>query len=134
MQMKNPSVESVTDGLAKLIRDVRLLQSEVRQLRSDLGGFTNDKRLLPYIHTLPPQAGGSDRAKAETDEPQSGIRKISYEYGDVSNLEIPTRTLIAIAKEIDGALRDIRSARNDISAIEKDSDLRDEFRDWLSKG
>ena len=124
------NVTSVSDGLAKLIRDVRLLQKEVRDLHGTLKGFAGERHRRWMV--LPPEAGGSERAQPKTDEPQSKILEVRYEYGENPNLEVPTRTLLAIAKEIDGAIRDIRAARADIAAISDDSDLREAFKEWQS--
>lgn len=133
MKEKQITVESVKDGLAKLIREVRLLQSEVAKLTGAIGGFTENNNRPRLWKVLPNSAGGGDRARYQTDEPRSAIEQLRYEYGDASDLEIPTRTLLAISKEIDGALRDIRRARLDIDAIADDSDLRDDFREWQER-
>jgi hypothetical protein len=127
-----PTIASVTDGLAKLVREVRQLQKEVAELHASLRGFTgNNKYRLHGWNILPPEAAGDNNAaRAQTDEPKSTIDQIRYEYGGNANLAIPTRTLLAIAKELDGALRDIRSAKLDIRAIADDSDLREEFKQW----
>lgn len=130
---KQPTIQSVTEGLARLIREVRHLQSEVARLTHTLNGFTDKYReTRRWYSLLPPEANPDQRdaARAETDEPKSAIRTINYEFNNNANLDIPTRTLLAISKEIDGALRDIRAARNDIEAITDDSDLRDDFREW----
>lgn len=129
-EQKQITVESVAGGLAKLIREVRNLQKEVATLTSAVKGFTDHNPIKRWGRSLPSDAGGSDLARAETREPFSAIQKARYEYGNTPNLEIPTRTLFAIAKELDGALRDIRAARNDIEAIADNSDLRDSFKEW----
>lgn len=131
MTSAKPTVTSVTEGLAKTIREVRGLQEEVAGLRRDLKGFTDANPVDRTRRVLPPEAGGRGlEAKAETDEPPSEISKVRFEYANDENLEIPTRTLLAIAKELDGALRDIRSAKQDIKAIARDPDLTEEFRNW----
>ena len=130
-QDRMPTVESVGDGLAKLIREVRTLQSEVRNLTGAVYGF-HSKNPRPYAwRVLPPGAdGGNPEARYQTDEPQSKIELVRYQYCGNPNLEIPTRTLLAIAHELDGALRDVRAARTDIKAIAEDSDLREDFKEW----
>jgi hypothetical protein len=127
-----PTIESVTNGLAKLVREVRQLQKEVAGLHASLRGFTGDNKYRIHgWNVLPPEAaGGNPAARAQTEEPKSTIERLRYEFGDNPNLEIPTKTLLAIAKELDGALRDIRAAKLDIRAIADDSDLREEFRQW----
>lgn len=124
-----PSVANVTDGLAKLIREVRLLQREVAELHNSLKGFTGGERLRQFC-VLPTEAGGGSHAMPVTPDPRSAITQIIYEFPNNANLDIPTRTLRAIAKELDGALRDIRAARHDIEAIADDSDLRESFKEW----
>ncbi|MBB4001576.1 hypothetical protein [Aurantimonas endophytica] len=128
-----PTASTMAAGLAKLIREVRQLQTEVTKLRADLRGFTGGRKQFPHWRStpvLPPETGGAYEAKAEKDEPQSAIMLARYEYGENPNLEIPTRTLLAIAKELDGTLRDVRAARLDIKAIADDSDLRNDFKEW----
>lgn len=130
-----PTVETVTDGLAKTIREVRQLQKDVRSLTAMIGGFTEGRQSFEYrLSTLlPPEAdpqGSNYHIRGETDEPRSAIAQARYEYGKNPNLEAPTRTLLAIARELDGALRDIRSTKLDVKAILDDSDLRREFKEW----
>ncbi|RWA64410.1 hypothetical protein [Mesorhizobium sp.] len=124
------SVESISDGLAKLIRDVRMLQGEVRSLTDGVRGFTGSAGPRHRWILLPPEAGGGTRAMSQTQEPRSAISMARYEYGSNPDLEIPTKTLLAIAKEIDGALRDIRAARLDLREIAGDDVLREEFKEW----
>ncbi|MBZ0217520.1 MAG: hypothetical protein K8F25_13260 [Fimbriimonadaceae bacterium] len=128
-QGKQISVQNVTEGLVKLLREVRLLKSEVVSLNENLKGF---KEVNPIPDPRLISGFGSDwKTKPTTDEPASAIRDIIYEYKDGDDLEVPTRTLFAIAKELDGALRDVRGARSDISSIASDSDLRADFKIWL---
>jgi hypothetical protein len=79
---------------------------------------------------MPDTAGGSYRARFQTEEPRSAIEEIRHEFGKNSNFEIPTRTLLAIAKEVDGAIRYIRAARLDLKGIADDPERREDFRDW----
>jgi hypothetical protein len=125
---QNTSVSSVTEGLAKLIREVRNLQGEVGKLSAALHGFRDSRPRL--FKVLPDSAGGNDRSRYETEEPRSEIGQLHYEYRNNPDLEVPTRTLLAIAKELDGALLDIRAARTTMSEIADDSDLRADFKAW----
>ena len=122
------TVQNVTDGLAKLIKEVRQLQSEIAKLTESFHGF-KIKHPIPEPR-IPYNKGFDWRTRPSTDEPKSAIRDIIYEYQDGDNLEVPTRTLFAIAKELDGALRDVRAARADINAIASDSDSRADFKAW----
>lgn len=124
-----PTIQSITDGLTKLLREVRLLQTETRSLTERLHSFTEK-------HPVPPAERTFDHdwvRRESTDEPHSMFRAFLYEIKETDDLETPTRALIAVLKDLDGALRDIRAARSDIDAITNDSDLRGEFLDWIDK-
>ncbi|RWE58387.1 hypothetical protein [Mesorhizobium sp.] len=97
------------------------------KLTATIKGFT-DKHPLP--HHGPP-AGLKDHERAQTDEqPRSEIQQLSYEFHYRSDLDIPTRTILAMAKQLDRALRDVRAARNKVEAIADDSDLREDWKAW----
>ncbi|RWC38324.1 MAG: hypothetical protein EOS28_30225 [Mesorhizobium sp.] len=121
------TVESAKSHLTKAGRDMRLLHSEVAKLTATIKGFT-DKHPLPR-YELP--AGLKYHERAQTDEqPRSEIQQLSYEFMTGSDLDIPTRTILAMAKQLDRALRDVRAARNKVEAIADDSDLREDWKAW----
>src|SRR4029079_15927766 len=107
--MRRPAIQTPTEGLGKLIADVRTLRSEVQKLNDKLGSF---RRAGKQPITLPPEAGGSSyRAGAKTEEPRSAIWQHLVEQENSANVEVFSRAVHAIAKDIDGTLRDIRAAR-----------------------
>jgi len=53
-----------------------------------------------------------------------------WEYRGTENLAIPTRAILAIAKEIDGALHDIRATREEIRVIAGDADHSADWKVW----
>lgn len=121
-----PNVDSVKDGLAKVCRDVQLLTNEVHGLRKRLGEFSRGRDLKPYVSYV----GFDWVQRPQTDPPRQEIAELLHDLKDTDNLEIPIRALVAIAKDLDSALRDIRATRMDIDGISNDSDLRAEFRNW----
>jgi hypothetical protein len=124
-----PSAESVKDGILRLIRTVEALKSEVRAVRERLGQFTKDRDLSdPYI--LIPGQNEDDGGYAPI-TPERFPSALKLEFSDTSDFETPTRAIIAIGKDLNGALSDIRATRADINAIANDSDLRAEFKTYF---
>lgn len=65
---------------------------------------------------------------AQTLEPRSLIAEALWRLETSEELKLQDHVLSAIAKDLDGALRDIRSAKMDIQSIVEDSDARAAFR------
>jgi len=123
---REPTVETIKEGLTKLLREVKQLQTEVRGLTARLGKFT-DEHPIP-----PPDTVGFDWVqRPATRPPRQEFKELMWELKSTDNLEVPTRALFAILKDLDSALRDIRGARADIDAISNNADLRDDFKHWL---
>jgi hypothetical protein len=127
MAPKKPTIASVTEGLSYLHREVQALKREIAKLSREFSGLTehfSDDDMNRELWGV-----GRDH-QHRTDEPSSEISRISYEFPDRANFEIPTRVIFAIAKELDGALRDIRATRTKLHAVLSDSDLRADFKVW----
>jgi hypothetical protein len=125
-----PTVKSIAAGLAKLYREVGNLRSEVAKLNDWLGEFKTRHPMPAYGPPDELSSLWSTRVRPQTEEPTSAIRAAVYEFKDTDDLAIPTKTLLAIGKDLEGALRDIRAARSDIQLIVDDADLRSEFKNW----
>ena len=65
---------------------------------------------------------------AQTPEPRSAIKEALWRLEQVEKLALQDHLLAAIAKDLDGALRDIRSAKMNIQSIAEDGEARDAFR------
>ncbi|PAP91398.1 hypothetical protein [Mesorhizobium wenxiniae] len=120
------AVESIKDDLAKVVREMRLLKSEVAKLTATIKVFT-DKHPLPERTPMPPDLKRHERVA--TSEPRLEIDEAIYQLRN-ANLDHPTQLIQAVAKQIDGALRDVRAARNQVEAIADDSDLREDWKAW----
>lgn len=131
MDNESPSTRLIVEKLGKLYRETKSLSAEVAKLTSLMSDFENKAKTEKYnFEVLPPRAGGNDRSLYKTEETQSVISATLYEFSKLEDLTIPTRTIIAIARDLDGALRDIRAARLNFEAISKDPDWREDFRAW----
>jgi len=122
-----PTVASVKSGLASLLRLTETVRTEVNGLREQMGGFAKGRELRPHIFIVRDNFNQS----SDTQEPSNAIDDIVWEYESQSNLEAPTRALIAIAKELNSALTDVRATRTEIQAVVNDADLRADFKVWL---
>ena len=131
MNPKRPDAtfSSIKEGLVKIARDIQLLKSEVKLVREKLGSFVGQRDLHPAPRTDEIAFG----IRPQTRDPDPQIPEMLFEFKHTSNLEVPALAIMAIARDLDGALRDIRSTRADIEAIANDSDLRSEFRNWIKE-
>ena len=129
MMQPKTTVESVKAGLAKLIREVGLLHREVAGLNTRLDKFT-EKHPIPRRFRV---VGLDYHQRPETPEPVSIYQEALRHLEAGEKPEIQHRLLLAILKDTDGALRDIRAAYSDINAIVNDSDLRDDFKKYLDR-
>lgn len=118
-----PTIESIGDGLVKIIQELGLLKSEIGQLNEKLKPLSDKADKRPQYRT-----GLEWYQGTQTRDPESEIERFCIEYRETDNLEIPTRAIIATIKQIDGALRDVRAIRADMEAIKNDSDLRAELK------
>lgn len=72
-----------------------------------------------------------ERDRGETPEPRREINELNLEYPVTQNFAVADQVLFAISKDLDGAFYDIRSLRKTIEAIASNSDLREDFREYL---
>jgi hypothetical protein len=115
-----PTISSVEDGVAKLIRRTEELKSETAALRKALGDILE----LPKL---------SDAPDLVTSEPESALRQILSSL----MLDEPSKAMAIIrATDADlfGALQDIRHARTDLERIANGPDLRARFQRNRRKG
>lgn len=130
---KEPTTNAIAAGLGRLVREVRLLKQEVAALVGRLRGRDEPFERYYPIPAKPIVVGfdyAGGRESSETNEPRSAIRDLAWELRDEKDVAITNRALMAIMRDLDGALRDIRAARADIDAIADDSDARGAFKDW----
>jgi hypothetical protein len=114
-----------TDKTAQLARDVALLRSETAELRKLLASLGPVPK--PPIHYPEHQPGAHPRARDKTDEPRDAIEDALAAYGSDTN-EITFAALIkAMARDMDGAVRDIRATRNDLNLMLGDTATRQRF-------
>jgi hypothetical protein len=102
-------------------------------LRKEVDELASLLRPLPK-GTHPPlslASGSYDRQRGETPstlEPRSSINEAIYRLKTVENLSLSSGLLIALARDLDGALRDIRTAKLDVKSIVDDPNARDTLR------
>jgi hypothetical protein len=131
-----PTVESLKTGLANIDRSLSQLKHEMNTVGSKLGKFKDQGARGYSWNYIPPEWMGENkswRVRSETDEPKNNIGEALRAGIDNDSVIAANLIIRAIAKDIDGALRDIRALRADIEAIKDDSDLRGDFKDWLSR-
>ena len=130
MANKPPAtVEGIKDGLTKLLREIELIKTEIAAITSKLANFKETETTHKRYDWDP---DGPAYGQRQTREPLSAIRETLLNLED-ENLEPASRALMAVFRDLDGALRDIRRARNDIEAIAGDSDRRDGFKKRLRR-
>jgi hypothetical protein len=120
------------DPIVKLSREVVALQLEVTRLSNIVGKFAGKHEL----RTINVRRGAyyPEKDGDATLEPRSTIQRVLWELKDHPDLPDPAgRILKAIARDIDGALQDIRAARLDVLTIKSDPDLRDAYLDWKAR-
>jgi len=120
------TVETLKDGLLKLLRAVGELRSDVDGLNRQLASFANGRKLRSPGHVV-----GFDFMRGEsskTGEPRNRLEEALRKDGFLESPEAQFRALRAIGQDLEGALADIRAARSAIEAIRDDSDLRAEFK------
>jgi len=120
-----PTPETIKEGLAKLLMEARALTRQTEALRKQIAPFVDDKGLRP-----PDIIRDHWRVQSETEAPKSAIRELDWELGNRDDLSIATRAILAIAKEFNGALLDIRATREEIRAINEAPDFRAEWKTW----
>lgn len=118
------ALASLRDQITKLCREIGSLKGEVDELNGQIGGFAKGRRLRPLKMSWPPQDAET------TPEPRSQIEEALWRLKQANTFDELTLLLRAISRDLDGALRDIRSAKLDLRAVSDDSDLKDEFRAW----
>lgn len=135
MKQNNITVDDVADGLVKLIREVRTLQGGVADVKKQIAGFRAEAKVSTQSRrTVPPAwQGASWQEKPETDEPNRFIQQVRWEMEGNPDLTVTAKIMSAMAKELDGALRDIQGIRRDMSVIATEDDLKDEFRAWQER-
>jgi hypothetical protein len=122
------TLTSVRNGIERLCRDIGSLKGEVNQLSNLIARFKKGRDLKPFIYVPPVEfvPGHSDSTK----EPRSRIQDALFDLGSADSIEALSAITKAISKDLDGALRDIRSTRLDVKSITDDPDYAKEFRDW----
>lgn len=127
-------VETVRDGLAALARQIAQLAIEVNALNKVFGSF--DAKPVQYHPFIPVEWSGENNNFAEspkTPEPRKEIEAALEQTKKLKNPDIATKLIRAMAKDLDGAFRDIRATRADVAAIKDDSDSRSNFKDWVER-
>jgi hypothetical protein len=125
------SLSDLRDAIARLCRDIGSLKGEVNELSNLIGRFAAGRRLRPINFT---DMAAHPSEKERTPEPKSSIEEALYLLRSANTVQELSLLQKAISRDLDGALRDIRSAKLDVRAILDDSDLRDEFRAWKGDG
>lgn len=135
MAREKVDVEDIADGLSRLIREVRVLQREVAGLNAGFRGLETEKKVhLGSFKTVPPEWQSSQSLnESETGRPKSVIAAVRREIVDQVDQSVTAKLMAAIAKEIDGSLRDIHAARRTLKVIEGSDDLTDAWREWQEK-
>lgn len=119
------TLSDIRDGLEKLCGDIGMLQREVKQLSDLICPLPKGKRrsLDDDMHL-----DYSRGERAATPDPTRLINEAIRSVAGADTLEAQGAILKAIARDLDGALRDIRSAKIDIKSISDDGDAREAFR------
>lgn len=127
-----PIITGVKDGLTKLVREIAGLRREVKLVCDRLAAFEQKHPLA-----LTPSPLGLDdwrtRTRSVTDEPNVEMERTMAEIEKSTDLEPATQALFAALKDLDGALRDIRRARNHIEVIADDAELQGALKKWLRR-
>ena len=129
-----PTVESVKEGCVRLANQLASLRQEVSGLSEKLTRFKRG-RAIPVPASRSGHNWAVDRLRGEsveTPEPQSAVNELEQELAG-AEIGIASRALLAIGRELDGAVREVRAARATLQAIADDSDLRAEFKDWQNR-
>jgi hypothetical protein len=122
------TLSDVRDGIAKLCRDIGSLQGEVNELSNMIGRFKKGRMLKRSIFYADIDWGKGERET--TPEPDDPIDTALRLLQGANTVEQQTLLMKAVSRSLDGALRDVRSAKLDVKAILDDPDLGDEFRKW----
>jgi hypothetical protein len=129
------TVDTVKTGLVNLHKGLSQLTLELAAIRKRISPIAQKiPQGRPYV---PPEWAGTSNSwranRGETDEPLRATNDELLDLEHLSNLDPPTRILLALARDIEGALLDIRATRTAIEAIQNDSDLRADFKDFMAK-
>lgn len=122
------ALEEVKLAFEKAAREIGSLQGEVNELTNLIAKFKGGRNLRKFIF-----ASNLDWRRGEresTPEPKSPIQEALWLAQSANTVEEIALLLKAVSRGLDGALRDIRSAKLDLLSISDDGDLRDEFRAW----
>lgn len=126
-----PTPETIKDGLVALVRAVNQLKKEVEDVRAMLSVFKQGKDdEFPMSYPSTPY---SAEVYGRTAEPEQKLVDVKWAYEDTSDLEAPTRIIAMMARDLDGALLDVRATRLDIEAIAANPRLKKAFETWLER-
>lgn len=129
------TVDSVKTGCARLAQQIASLEKEVQGLSEKLARFKRG-RVIPDEHAVEMRFWFMvDRLRGErvsTPEPGSAVLDLEKDLSE-TEVGIAALVLLAIGKDLDGCVREVRAAKATLQAIADDSDLRAEFKDWQQR-
>lgn len=132
------TVETVKEGLVRLERAITSLSREVSGASQKIKSFSKGKTLPrecmqhPWCEDWKSITGGFCESN-QTPEParHSGFAAELIEA--IENPDIAVELIAAMARDIDGIMLDVRAIRSTIRAIQDDSDLRGDFKEWQKR-
>jgi hypothetical protein len=121
------SLADVKAEVENLCRDIGRLQGEVNRLSNLIGKFSKGRQLRPYdVRRFDASVGETSK----TYKPKNNTDRVLFDMRSIDDIEGLSRILKALARDLDGALLDVRAARLDVEAMAGSGELRAEFRRW----